>query len=314
MAATSPAKKSSPASHRVPIEGYDRLPVREILPRLTSLNGPELRAVTAYERAGKNRVTLLRAVRKVELARDAATPATPASHLTVVEDDMGSAVGSEWVLDEPDADLDEADVDELGDWVDEGEPEAVADGESDDETDGESQWGADDTEIVAGSEWSIDDPGTDGGWGQVDDPEDEDEVESASVPEVAAELPDPHPIAAAAGKKSRKRPAVKGATWEEELRPQLPRRIESTSFDLEPPIVALPAPEPVLNPVAARGKAHATGPAKVRKFEGPALVMAAVLAVLLGLAIGTVLARSGGTDSAQPAPVTVEAAAAPVAG
>ena len=81
MAATSTAKKSSSAPARMPIEDYDRLSVKAILPRLTTLNGPELEAVVAHEKAGKNRVTLLQAVRKVELAREAASlaaaPAEP---------------------------------------------------------------------------------------------------------------------------------------------------------------------------------------------------------------------------------------------
>jgi hypothetical protein len=133
----------------------------------------------------------------------------------------------------------------------------------------------------------------------------------------------------AVAKKSRRKPAVKAPTWEEEVRPQLPKRMTSSTydFDFEPPVVGLPPAEhdasliplPEATPIPAAGekvkKLKASRPAQVaRKFEHVALVMAAILAVLLGLAIGTVLARTGGNDAATPATVTQSAAATQPAG
>src|SRR5205085_8755807 len=85
MAATSEAKKSN--QPRMPFEDYDGMSIKAILPVLKTLSGRELKAVTAYEKAGRNRITLLRAVRKIELAREAAGPQSPAkARLTVVEE------------------------------------------------------------------------------------------------------------------------------------------------------------------------------------------------------------------------------------
>ena len=108
MAGTSEAKKASPP--RMPIEDYDGLSIKAILPLLKTLNARELKAVTAYEKAGRNRVTLLRAVRKIELAREAVAPRRPAkTQLTVVEphvepvvdDDAGFELeDSDFIVDE----------------------------------------------------------------------------------------------------------------------------------------------------------------------------------------------------------------------
>jgi hypothetical protein len=257
MAAKSTAKKSSPAPTRMPIKDYDRLPIKEILPRLTTLSGPELKVVAAHEKAGKNRVTLLRAVRKVELAREAAPASAPASHLTIVDD------GPELVavpVPEPVDDLPTLEV----------------------------------TRVTVAPE-----------------------VAKAKVaPEVAkaAEAKEEkEPKAPHAPKKPRPRSAAKHATWEEELRPELPRRIESMAYDLDPPIIALVPDAPVMDDSTptAISTPTLTGPAKVRRrFEGAALVMAAVLAVLLGLAIGTVLARSGSSTAQSSTPTAVTQSAA----
>ena len=120
---------------------------------------------------------------------------------------------------------------------------------------------------------------------------------------------------------------MKAATWEEELRPQLPRRIDVVGLrlDFEPPVVALvrPPDEPDASLILASTAATpipaakaprsswASRPAQVApsKFESVALVMAAILAVLLGLAIGTVLARTG-RPTPRPTPASVTQSAA----
>jgi len=257
MSATSAAKKSAPASKL--IEDFESLPIKEILPLLKTLSSRDLKAVAAIEKAGKNRVTLLRAVRKIELAREAAAPKRPAKkRLTVVDDEIVA-------------------------------PPAVVSAPA--------------VEVA---------------------PEPE-------VPEPVAVIdldPEPKPVKAPSAKKPRPRPVVKSATWEEEVQPQLPKRfLSSTSgfdIDLDPPTIALvPSdPEPGLTPAPAKASKGASTISfsrpfqAAKKFENVALVMAAILAVLLGLAIGTVLARSGGTSDAGPAPtsVTSQAAAAPTAG
>ncbi len=171
-------------------------------------------------------------------------------------------------------------------------------------------------------------------------------ADSIDVPDLAdfdyddaiSELDEPAPLKAT-GKQARPRPPVKAATWEEELRPQLPRRFQSSAYDeLDPPVIALVPPTPdvipaptakapkapktpkaaknpqvVLTPKAAKVPKVGVEPSEksllVRRFESVALVMAAILAILLGLAIGTVLARTGSSD-ASPTPTSISQSAA----
>jgi len=304
MAAKSTAKRSSPAPPRMPIEDYDRLPVKEILPRLTTLSGPELEAVAAYEKAGKNRVTLLKAVRKVELGREAAPTAPPASHLMVVDEGPELVAVPEPALD------DRSDLPAMSEWsLDDGADLLAM-----------PEWSLDDgADYLAMPEWSLDDGSELSAPEPVIDEPAPEAMLVAKAPARAARSAKPAKSrkseksekseksgTSEIPEKSRPRRASRQVTWEEEVRPELPRRIESMAYDLDPPIVALvpsvdesePTPSPASATTAGR---RPSGPAKVRKFEGPALVMAAVLAVLLGLAIGTVLARTGST-TAQPAP------------
>jgi len=273
----------------MPIEGYDQLSVKQILPRLAGLSGPELKAVSAHEKQGKNRVTLLRGVHQIELARAAAARRAPAPHLTVVE-----------AATEPTADFAEiADIDAIE------AIEAVDDFEAIDEIDTFGE-----VDEVDQDEESMSSEGPEA----LDDERFDDEKLDEELRPVAAATAAPEVIltkAAApvvAKKKSRSRPAVKHATWEEELRPQLPKRLETTAFEYEyePPVVGMVPPIEAIPSDASTPTPRITGPAKVRRrFEGMALVMAAILAVLLGLAIGTVLARTGGGTTAQPVSASV---------
>lgn len=274
MAATSAAKKSSPAT--MPIEGYDRLPIKEILPLLTTLSSRDLKGVAAYEKAGKNRVTLLRGIRKIELAREAGRPPRPAkSRLTVVEQVVEETVevGVEPALavPAPAPSLAEADL------------EAVLEAELD------------------------------------------------AVLDAALQVEPPPPVKAVAAKKPRTRPAVRAATWEEDIEPQLPRRFQAESpafdlaFDLDldlpvertpvavdeadalAPVIPVPAVREAMAPRPPATRTRAGQMAK-KKLENVVLVLAAILAVLLGLAIGTVLARTGGTDPTPPVSASQAAA------
>ena len=297
MAATSTAKKSKTASGGMPIEDYDRLSVKAILPRLTELSAAELQSVVAYEKAGKNRVTLLQGVRKVELAREAAAPPrAPESHLTVVEDlddirDLEAPV----VVAQPAPPT----PDRIGAAA---RPAAVrgprARGKSRSKAKSKAKGPtpvslpAADIDLEHDLDLDL----------EVDFETDID-FETESEPASVAALENKPP-----------RPPVKAATWEEEPRLQLPRRLESSSYDLafEPSPVALVPPIPDAPSSSTASTPRVSGPAKVRrKFEGAVLVMAAVLAILLGLAIGTILARSG-TVSAEPVRPTVSTQTAAV--
>ncbi len=350
MAATSDAKKSRPAPAGMPIEAYDRLSVKAILPQLATLSGPELKAVTAHEKSGKNRVTLLRAVRQVELAREAASkrPAPATSHLTIVE--TAPEPPDELDIDERDIDeieIDEIEIDEIE--IDEieiaeieidDEADELFAADDDDEYESEAEFQADD-ELQAdddfqADEWQVDDYLDDFGGPAVSVPEPEavpeppvrksrrngtigGTVRPASVGKTRPEAKtkaESAPAPELTTRKARTKAAAKHATWEEEVRPQLPKRIESMAYELDPPIVAL-VPDDVegdrLTPTATPGQAPRTsGTAKVaRKFEGAALVMAAILAILLGLAIGTVLARGGSTSASGAPPVAAEVVVTP---
>ena len=264
--ATTPAKKSSSAA-RLPIADYDRLSIKQILPLLMTLSGPELKAVTKYEKSFKNRVTLLRAVRKVELAREATIQA-PASHLSVVDDDEELDGGSEWA-DEPTsvgsgsdwADDDEDDeAGSGGGWIEDepattsGSGWAHGDADSGSDSDADSEWAAPGYETGSGTEWGLDDFGPDFAAdpepqvvAKVEsdfEPKPEPDFDSESAPEseqvaVASAIPAPPAILPSAPKRRRNRQAAKAATWEEEPRVQLPRRFESSSLDLEPPVIAI---------------------------------------------------------------------------
>ena len=298
MAATSAAKKSSPA--HLPIEDYDRLSIKQILPLLKSLSSRDLKAVTAHEKAGKNRVTLLRGIRKVELDREAAASKRPAkARLAVVEgpvavepvSEPAAAVAKATYVDEID-DIDRIDELDPIDEIDRIEFGRIDRADRADQIDD-----LDDVSDVA----------------DFDDVSDVDEV-SDVAPAAAKVIP---------AKKRRSRPAVKAATWEEELRPQLPKRYQSSAFDdLDPPVIAVEESSPALIPTPAASsiaaktaKVPSHRPRMTKRFESAALVMAAILAVLLGLAIGTVLARSG-SSGASPAPtsVAIEAASVPAGG
>ena len=282
MAATSEAKKSSPVT--MPIEDFDRLSIKEILPLLKTLSSGDLKAVTVYEKAGKNRVTLLRGIRKIELAREADAPKKPAKgRLTVVDLDL------DWA---PDL---------------EGEPvpAAVA------------------PPVAAPVPASVVAP--------VAEPtpakaKAKAKAKTRAVAKADAKAQAKAPVVPTEMKTPRARPVVKAATWEEEIQPQLPRRFQTSSpswdldFDAPAPVepaepmdLTAPSPTPIAKQAkpAKVGKAApaVTGPSiprsrpfqVVKKFENVALVMAAILAILLGLAIGTVLARTGGTDPTPPA-------------
>jgi hypothetical protein len=311
MAATSDVKKSRPAPAGMPIEGYDHLSVKAILPQLATLSGPELKAVAAHEKAGKNRVTLLRAVRQVELAREASASRTTSagSHLTIVDAPAEPPMIPERVAvperrarktESSGRTVRRASAKKAAPVEAEVEAEIeLADFEADFETEVEAEVELAEFEAEFGVE-------------------DMTELEPDDMSEVEAERPvfAPEP----AKKKSRPKAAAKQVTWEEEPRPQLPRRIESVAYELDPPVIAtapdletdLSSPMPGITPSRPP---RSSGPAKVaRKFEGAALVMAAILAILLGLAIGTILAR-GGSTSAQGAPaVSSQVVDAPSAG
>jgi hypothetical protein len=381
MAATTRAKKSS--STPMPIDGYDRLSIKEIVPRLATLSGPELKAVAAHEKAGKNRVTLLRAVRKVELDRDAAAQKgtnkgasskrlavvepedldadhdlapivtidannslDPVPYLEVVE--QRRTVDSSRTAEE----LNSSQSYEMADDFDNGfDADFGTDADADvDDDDGDADADAYDNSRSFDLADFDDD---------FDDDDDEDEtVAEVVVAEVVAPKRAPKapkaPKAAKAtkaaeaakasieeptvetAKASRPRPVAKAATWEEEVRPQLPRRMEAAAvaleMELEPQIDHDIDMEPYENdmrsvptaPVGGKaakaakagktpkaGGGLASGPMRaIKKFENVALVMAAILAILLGLAIGTVLARTGTTEARQaPATVVSESAA-----
>lgn len=339
MAGTSEAKKASPP--RTPIEGYDGLSIKAILPLLKTLNGRDLKAVTAYEKAGRNRITLLRAVRKIELAREAAGPQRPAkTQLTVVEPPLEAPVEApvESVVDDLDAGFDLQDTDFI---VDEWPAESPAEARAADAKEAKAKAKSAKTPRTGRSSKTakvakIDAP--------IDAPAPVEAADSIDVPDLAdfdydeaiSEIDDPAPLKASAGKPSRPRSQAKAATWEEELRPQLPRRFESSAYDeIDPPVIALVPPTPAVTPTTAKApkpkapkapkvpkavqavqasRAPAgTEPAPeksllVRRFESVALVMAAILAILLGLAIGTVLARTGSSD-ASPTPTSISQSA-----
>ena len=333
MAATSTAKKSSPAP-RMPIEDYDRLSVKAIVPHLMDLTGPQLQAVVAHEKAGKNRVTLLQAVRKLELAREAvAHKSAPPSHLSMVEDAIEEAVEvSEDSADESfegafddafDDELDTTFDDELDTSFDD-ELDAAFANKIEVRVEDEIDYEVDDFPVV--EPIVVAQPASTkrraiGGVARSATSRSAaraaaSEAKAKSKAKAAKTTPEPEALdELEAEAEARPRPPVKAATWEEELRPQLPRRIESSyDLDFEPPVVALAPPiahEPTSGTVTPI--LRATGVAKVRKkFESVALVMAAILAILLGLAIGTVLARTGSV-SAQPSspPAVTQTAATP---
>jgi len=337
MAATSTAKKSSSKLAKMPIADYDRLSVKAIVPRLTELSDRELQAVVVHEKAGKNRVTLLQAVRKLELLREAgAARHAPATRELAVVEDLGTV-----------EDLDP--VDDL-DWDEHRVVESLgtaADLDFDDDLD------LHEDSLVDEHPEADDDPDLDEGFGLMDDFDRamkalEDEAEepvvtpvpappvskrgrkspqkSEAVPAVAAKTKSKAKAKAKAAPRSeapapeadkKPRAAMKAATWEEEVRPELPKRIAAaaSAFELE----YEPAPMSLVPPLAEPStKATTAAPRFARviklqkKFQGAALVMAAILAVLLGLAIGTVLARTGSV-SAQPTPASVSTQSAPVA-
>ena len=350
MAATA-AKKSSSAPAGMPIANYDGLSIKEIVPHLVHLTGAELKAVKAHEKAGKNRVTLLRAVRKVELDREAGVQATkaaaratsratsrakakaaakpapipapaPASHLTVVEDDD-----------------DDDDIDSFDSFESSGSHDSLDSLDSHDSLDSldsldwsdDSDWDVPEEEAVVEAV-SIDD---------VDDASYAAYAPAEPVVEVVTEVVVPKTSGSSRKSRSGRAP-VKGVTWEEEIRPELPKRYDM-SYDPEPPIVALVPPEmpelertpmvappktpkagakaakapkapkataqPVLTTTPKAGaQDFSSKPKAILRFENVALAMAAVLAILLGLAIGTVLARSGGSDTPTPASAASPAA------
>jgi len=300
----------------MPIEDYDRLSVKAILPRLTELSAAELQAVVAHEKAGRNRVTLLQGVRKVELAREAAARrSAPESHLTIV-DDVEEPAEVAFVDDIDDA-SDVVFVDDIDDASD-----VVFVDDIDDATDVAFVDDIDEpAEVAVAAEPA---KAKRGRIGAVARPA-AGRAARATAPRATAKskaaVPVPEPVSEpVAAKEKKPRPAVKAATWEEEVRLELPRRIEATAaayeLEFEPAPIALVPPVPAAPTSSSTSTPRVTGPAKVRrKFEGAALVMAAVLAVLLGLAIGTVLTRSG-SISAEPAPpaVSVEAGAVPAGG
>ncbi|HVF14693.1 MAG TPA: hypothetical protein VM942_08845 [Acidimicrobiales bacterium] len=379
MAATSTAKKSRTAP-KMPIEDYDRLSVKAILPRLTTLSGPELGAVVAHEKAGKNRVTLLQAVRKIELSREAAAGRTaPVSRKArasrpVRDDDTMPvvvappvAVAIETVppaaspsapvrseLDDMHDLLDDRHdlIDDRHDLVDDNEDIVELDDEF-----GADEFGADEFEAdeFGADELEAEDVveeedllEAEGAFEASDEPDERKDAFDEWEDELAMPVPQPAPVAEVKAKakakakgapkpkpkskkasaaavetaveeQARTRPPVKAATWEEELRPQLPRRIDSSSHDLdfEPPLVALvPSVPDTQNDYLAEKAARVSGTTKVRrKFEGAALVMAAILAILLGLAIGTILVRTDSV-SAQSVPenVATQTASVPAGG
>ena len=328
MAATSTAKKSKTAPAGMPIEDYDRLSVKAILPRLTELSAAELQAVVAHEKAGRNRVTLLQGVRKVELAREAAARrSAPESHLTIV-DDVEEPAEVAFVDDIDDAsdvvfvdDIDDASDVVFVDDIDDASDVVFVD-DTDDATDVAFVDDIDEpAEVAVAAEPA---KAKRGRIGAVARPA-AGRAARATAPRATAKskaaVPVPEPVSEpVAAKEKKPRPAVKAATWEEEVRLELPRRIEATAaayeLEFEPAPIALVPPVPAAPTSSSTSTPRVTRPAKVRrKFEGAALVMAAVLAVLLGLAIGTVLTRSG-SISAEPAPpaVSVEAGAVPAGG
>ena len=383
MAATNRAKKSS----TMPIEGYDRLSIREVVPHLTALSGPQLKAVTAYEKAGKNRVTLLRAVRRVELEREAVAAAGKkggrSKRLAVVEPENLDAdhdlapvvsVDANNSLDpvpylEVVEDRDSMDAYGAADDLAPGDSFEMADdfdSDFDDDFDRAFESGAiEPGAIEPGAAAESDAPGDDNSRSfdladfdddvvddlddDADDDIEDDDIDVDVVPEpVVAVVVAPSKKAPKAPKapkaskpvvekKPRSRPAVKAATWEEEVRPQLPRRMEAAAvaleMDLEPPIVQGIDMEPFEDDMRSAptglvgskplkpGKAPnasaglASGPLRaIKKFENVALVMAAILAILLGLAIGTVLARTGSSEAGQTPASAVSASAAVHAG
>lgn len=305
MAATSAAKKSSPA--QMPIEGYDRLPIKEILPLLKALSNRDLKAVAAHEKAGKNRVTLLRGIRQIELAREAAPKGSGKTRLAVVEEAVvEDAVTAEAVTtDTPVEDVVTAET-----VVEVVKP--VRSRKSSKPVEAVAQ--AVVVEPLVVESLDFEDETLD-----VERVEVDPLVFMADATDVAERVR----AKAAPVKKSRSRPPVKAATWEEELRPQLPKRYQSSAFDdLDPPVIAMEDSEPALMPTPAAApipsrtaKATSHRPRITKRLESVALVMAAILAVLLGLAIGTVLARTG-SSGASPAPtsVAIEAASVPTGG
>ncbi|MEA2843354.1 MAG: hypothetical protein QOJ69_1025, partial [Actinomycetota bacterium] len=75
MAATSAARnRANEVPARLPISDYDRLSVKEIVPLLAPLSDTELQLVVAHEKATKNRVTLLRSMKRIELSSPPGTP------------------------------------------------------------------------------------------------------------------------------------------------------------------------------------------------------------------------------------------------
>ncbi|MEA2717098.1 MAG: hypothetical protein QOI99_1415 [Actinomycetota bacterium] len=304
--ATSAAKKAQ-VSTGMSFDEFDHLSVKAILPRLTALSSAELAALAAHEKAGRNRVTLLQAIRKGQLAREAAASrSTPATHLTMVDEPAEPEV---LAAPEPEPEV-------------VSEPKVVSETKSAPKSAPKAKKPRQkrapkvtaaalpetpEGEVVALDEVEFDtvEPVTlqservdfetldfETGDFETDTPED------AVIP--------PLPLPAKA-KTPRPRAAAKAATWEEEPRPQLPRRIDAMGYDLDPPVIALALDDPAPPANAVR----ASGPAKVRrKFEGAALVMAAILAILLGLAIGTVLARSGSLAASTPPNVSTATAVA----
>lgn len=343
MAATSTAKKSSSKLAKMPIEDYDRLSVKAIVPRLTELSDRELQAVVTREKAGKNRVTLLQAVRKLELSREAgATRRAPATRELTIVEDLGSVddlVDEDRVIeslgtaadlvidDDDDFDIDE-DVD-INDELDlDDDPDIDDDPEIDEELDQDHGFGLmddfDKAMRALEDEYENDAPvvtpppvAKRGKKSPKSDPvpavaaksRSKGKAKAKSAPEAKAPVPE--------GDSKKSRPAVKAATWEEEVRPELPKRIAAaaSAFELD----YEPAPMSLVPPLTTENSAKPTTAAPrfarviklQKKFEGATLVMAAILAILLGLAIGTILARTGSV-SAQPTPASVSTQSAPV--
>jgi hypothetical protein len=57
-----PTATEAPAEDELPIDGYDSLAASQVVPRLVTLSGDELRAVQRYEQAGRHRQTILNRV------------------------------------------------------------------------------------------------------------------------------------------------------------------------------------------------------------------------------------------------------------
>ena len=286
-------------------------------------------------------------MRKIELAREAAGPQRPAkTQLTVVETPVEAVVD-----DDSDAGFDLQDTDFI---VDEWPAESPAEARAADAKEAKAKAAAEPAKPARAAKPAkparTSRTARTAKTAKVDAPAPVtaaavEAADSIDVPDLAdfdyddaiSEIDEPAPLKTS-GKQARPRPPVKAATWEEELRPQLPRRFQSSAYDeLDPPVIALVPDTPAVVPAPAKApKAPKTPKATkdgqvvlttkapkvpkvgiepsdksllVRRFESVALVMAAILAILLGLAIGTILARTGSSD-ASPTPTSISQTAA----